>query len=340
MDYYLNQEEAIELFCRLVGRHLSIPVEKLDVNETLLFYLGVYSQAKPSHDLESLIEQSFKTNRNIDKRKNPDDDEQMHARQHLSAQEKRRITNENKSNKFSKQVWKLSLNIREGRPVWISDYTLHAFLNYINDDAYKAYTKCFSPIIKLDLSPKRNIFSNTNWKLFFWDDFRERDNERPKITKGISVATLKLGLFGKAELHRGVNDPYRKEIRIYIGRYRFYDNGKFLSIKMKLAGSRERDLRLLFYIGSEPDIRISTGMGANISYDSWARILVIQKVQKGEKLTEPGFFSKQIENKRNSEIPDYIWSFFANREENIIRVPHAGISIDELYTIIESRKVT
>lgn len=212
--------------------------------------------------------------------------------------------------------------LHHGEPVILKKEVFEAFVKYIEEEDFAGDTKIICNDFKLN--QKQREFESTKWWVYFYDEcFLPASENKTVLYKGVSRAILHLKPFGKAELVRLKKE--KNEKRVYTGIYRVCKHDEYLAFKLKTKKNRERDLRMLFYIGTD-NMNLSLGLSANTSDSFYSRTVMMEPINTKIKKQEPGFYCKEITKEKNNDLPDYVWAYFKETEKNIIRLPQKKIT--------------
>jgi hypothetical protein len=204
--------------------------------------------------------------------------------------------------------------IRTKEPVTITKKELTAIEKYIGEENKV-------PVQLLDViwrpKSKATLFIG-RWWLYSYDEI---DSE-PCIVR--SVMTLRP--FNKAIIDSLQNDTGNKQR--YVGKYHIYGiNANYMNIILHTEETEEKDLQMLFYVGSEiPEIAL--GQYHNVEGTIYSGTAVIERALTRGSTTAKYFKFK--DNTEQSEIPTYIWDYFKDKHLNSLRVP-AFITSEEKF---------
>lgn len=284
MAYLFEEWDAIELFCRLVSKKHRIPLKDFQNNAVLNHWLKEYKSKEKSASLSVEVTNRYK--------------------QKPALEEKSYKTGQ-KLKEHVRFIYDLCSDIRYSRPVVIEDFPFNASLAYIGDRNYKSQYRMH--LTSFIANNKQRLLEGTNWILYFYDELSISEGNTTKFYKGVSRAIIELKPFAKVELTRHKKGSTDK--RVYSGSFKLIGNDKYLALKMRLKKSNERDLRMVFYIGSD-EFELATGIAANVSDSLWARTCLLEPFNKSTKeANELGFFSKELENINNKYVPDHVWDY-------------------------------
>lgn len=228
-----------------------------------------------------------------------------------------------------KSIYELVRQISHSIPVVIPKDVFDGITRYIDDIHFAQ--KRIKTSRNIQLSNKQRKLEGTKWWIYFYDELSEIINQKPVKHPGISKGLLELIDFGKAKLTRLKHD--NKKARIYSGLFRTFRNDEYIALKMKMEPDQERDLRMLFFIGSDNSINLSVGLSANVSSDDYTRAVMIEPItSKKNALKEIGFYNFSKRENNTVEIPEHARLFFADPKNNIIRVPRTITSVEKFYS--------
>lgn len=292
----LDHWDAVELFCRIVSKYDSIPMADFQNNNVLMRKLKKYEGVKPSEDVSikifGLKEVTQRSGKEVNVKQVP---------------------------RHPKAFYELGRMIRYSHPVVIDEDIFDQFSNFAKSKGYAPREKTLN---EWRPSDKQRLLEGSRWWLYFYHQENEKDDvNKIKAVPGIAKSILRLNTFGKAEV------VGYKGSECYTGKFSIYDREeKFLLLEMNLKGSKQKDLHILFYIGTSKQIDLALGQFHNLGRSIYSGTVMIEPIQTRNKKVEIPEFIKADKIK---ELPDYVQSYFKEKKKNILRVPCTITSVSD-----------
>lgn len=304
MDYVLEKWDAIELFCKIAAKASGVSIKELQNEIVIDRYLKMYASRAFAGDVSKKITDSY-NNFVADKKKTK-----------ISSAKKSEV-DIREVPYWSRLLYDLGAAIRNGKPIVLSNEQLIACLHFIGEKKFIVSDK--QQLDRFTPNTKRQRLYFTKWCLYFIDDLDEAEIPAGQKKQTLSRAILTLKPFGKAEIIRALKG---NKNRIYEGYYDLYDSN-YLLIRTRIKGY-DRDLRMIFYVGSFESMKLSLGIASNILPEEFfsQKILIEPFDDVSDNKNIPDFFDT---SKRSEIIPKYVWDYFDNPSNNIISLP-AGLT--------------
>lgn len=230
--------------------------------------------------------------------------------------------NNNEVTIWGSGFYEFGRKIRLGEPVIIEDDMLTAMVNFVNKGIPRGNPDFLEVERRNYISPwfpsiKQSQFQQTNWWLYFYDR-KYNENSADEFVDGVTKALLTFHPFGKAEIKSFL--PNNNANEHYVGGYEVYHkDNKRLSLHMQLKNTSEKDLQILFYVGTD-SITLSLGQYHNSGRSIYSGTVIMTKIQD-ESIDEENIGFYTVNHKKATDIPSHIWQYFKERKRNMIRTP-------------------
>lgn len=211
-------------------------------------------------------------------------------------------------------------------PVTLPKDVFDHICEFIGDKQFAA--KRIRTSANIHLSNKQRKMEGSKWWIYFLDERSQIINNKSVQHIGISKGVLELENFGKAIFTRLKHND--KETRVYTGLFRTFRNEEYIGIKMKMEPGQERDLRIMFYIGSDNTISLAVGLATNLSSSDYTKAIMIEPITgRKNPLKEIGFSYLE---KGSFQVPDHVKLFFSSSTNKISKVPKTITSVEKFYS--------
>ncbi len=311
---HLHHWDAVELFCYLVATYERLDIGIFKDNEVLVDFVGKYSTDPHVYELTEAI---FGKKQIIAPKAEIDEKGKVKKANEIKSISARRKT-----------VYELTKMIRFEEPVVLPEKTFKNYLDFINKEREEKINIHKTSLKRWEPSKKMRAFENTQWALYYYDEESDKsDGPDIEMIGGVTRALLRLKPFGKAEI-RGYRTT-KKDSEIYNGYYSMYGE-KYMLLEMKLGEYREKDLHILFYIGTG-SLTLAIGQFHNVGASIYSGTVILEKftsksVPAYEDADAGTFFPSD-----HIDLPKHISEFFRDKRRNILRVPSNITSISDFW---------
>lgn len=214
-----------------------------------------------------------------------------------------------------------------------------------NDQQFGTSNSLPTSIEVPELVTKTQEYVNTFWNIFYYDEkpVRGKDDKGKSsifFDPSLCVGTMKLLQDRAVEIL--IDDVETNERVVYSGYYHLLD-ATVLSLHLKTKHTRERDLRMEFYIGFGSVVELALGIFRNINKDLYASPILTVRAQSEENLlpimhcsfaSRAEFESSSLSSNRDQHngcnVEDYIWDFVFHENMHPLKVPRAFTNIATL----------
>jgi len=234
------------------------------------------------------------------------------------------------SNKF---IYNFFNNIKIRAPHLISQKQFMQLEEFIFEKGKSPFKKKSLP--NWNPSQKADLFINTNWYLYYYDEKLNRDGTK---TQGIVQSILKIGTFRKTELEDFNLSVNAK--RYYKGRIHIHLNtAGFLHLNLNSSETVEKDLSILLNVGEGngeilPEIVLGQYHNRD-AFSIFSGTLILRPIQN-EALPEPCFCPFDDASKFQTIDPT-IWQYFNKKERNLIKTPQNIYSLERFSSWLASK---